>query len=71
MEEGVNETGTGLFRATVYECWEVSHSPYFRGVPSWERITLLYLERTLHFLSLREWKGAGRAVSIVTMLQGG
>ena len=29
------------------------------------------MERTLHFLSLREWKGAGRAVSIVTMLQAG
>jgi len=28
MEEGVNETGTRLFRTTVYECWEVSHSPY-------------------------------------------
>ena len=40
-------------------------------VPSWERITLLYLERTLHFLSLSERKGAGRAVSIVTMLQAG
>jgi len=28
MEEEVNETGTGLFRTTVYECWEVSHSLY-------------------------------------------
>jgi hypothetical protein len=28
MVEEINETGTGIFRATVYEFWEVSHSPY-------------------------------------------
>jgi len=28
MEERVKETGMGQYRATVYECWEVSHSPY-------------------------------------------
>jgi hypothetical protein len=28
MEGGANETCAGLFRATVYKCWEVSHSSY-------------------------------------------
>jgi hypothetical protein len=28
MEEGANETWSGLFKTTVYKCWEVGHNSY-------------------------------------------
>jgi len=74
MEEEVNETGTGRFRATVYECWEVSHSPYlwrnmWKGAILGENNTIVFGEDlTLPFPQGKErcWES-----SIVTMLQAG
>jgi hypothetical protein len=56
MDEGVNEAGTRLFRATVYEFWVVSHSPYlwrnmWRGAILEENNIIVFREDlTLPFL---------------------